>query len=276
MLENYVNRLISNVEEELNRMPDATNQLKLFTLKASLYSQAIKELNNKIIQHEFQDLNEEIHFFKYLKPKLLSQQHYCFHRAQILQECHNLSKCGRDEILSAKLSAIDSFFKIHHKFCTYHEMGHTHKDNRYYVRMSNRAFHNLDYNLADKDFRTTCEKGHILGKIHSKKLLSKYLQKVIHLEPLHDMTKGLPIVSTLKYNGTPTELVELVYALKEAGLVDDNISRISEVLGRVLGISEINTYKIWQKIKERKIDQTRLLTKLQKSLTKRIKQEIEA
>ena len=115
-----------------------------------------------------------------------------------------------------------------------------------------------------------------MSKMLSKKKLSSYLQDVLHMDPLHKMSNGLQIIGKLNYNGTQTELVELIYALKASGLLDDSIIRISEVLNKVFGVNNLHTYKTWQKIKERKIDQTRLMTKMQRSLLKQITKEIEA
>jgi hypothetical protein len=276
MLENYVNKLLARVHTEINDRPSYNSNLKLYIHKAHLYSLAVKELNAMINDYEFSSLEEEINFFKLIKPKLLMEQHYYYHRAQLLQQYVNLSKDSRDEIVTAKLRRIDSYFQVHHEFCTYYELGETDKDEEYFVRLSSRSKINLDYNLVDKNFNTTCEKGHAVGKMLSKKKLSTYLQKVLHLDPLHNMSNGLQIIGKLNFNGTPTELVELIYALKASDLLDDSIVRISEVLSHVFNISTLQTYKIWQKIKERKIDQTRLMTKMQQSLLKQITKEIES
>ena len=276
MLENYVHKLLARVQSEINELPSYNSNLKLFTEKAHLYSIAVGELNTIVSKHEFSSIEEEIKFFKYVKPKLLMEQHYCYHRAQLLQKYVNLSKDARDKVVTSKLRRIDTYFQVHHDFCTYYELGHTDKDQEYFVRLSSRSTINLDYNLVDKDFNTTSEKGHAVGKMLSKKKLSDYLQKVLHLDPLHNMSQGLQIVGKLNFKGTHTELVELIYALKAADLLDDSIVRVSEVLNYVFDVSNLQTYKIWQKIKERKIDQTKLMTKMQQSLLKQITKEIEA
>lgn len=276
MLENYVNRLMERVLDEVNELPSTASQLQVYSKKAELYSLAIKNLNNHIINYDFRSLENEIHFFKAIKPKILAEQHYCYSKAKLLQQCNYQSKDSRDQLLIDTLADIDSFFKVNQKYVTYVELNQGHKDNRYYVRLSTRKSFNLDYNLVDKDVRFTSEKGHLLGKIHSKRKLSRYLQRILHLEPLHDMSKGLQVMGTLNYSGTTTELVELIYAIKEAGLVKDNVARICEVIGEAMGVKNLKPYKVWQKIKERKMGHTRLLTKLEKSLSKRIRQEIEA
>lgn len=244
MLENYTNRLLARVQNDMENYSYQNNQLKFYTHRALLYSKAVNELNKAVIDHKFDNIEQEISFFKNIKPKLLTEQHYSFHRAQVIQQCHNLSKTGRDSVVRVKLQRIDSFFSVHQEFCTYYDLEHTQKDREYFVRLTSRESMNLDYNLVDKDYRSTCEKGHIIGKMLSKKKLSEYFQEVLHLEPLHNMTKGLHAVGQLNYNGTQTEMVELIYALKASGLLNDSITRISEVLSHSFGFPTSGTFKI--------------------------------
>ena len=267
---------MDRVQVDMNNYLDQDNQLKYYTHRASLYSEAVKDLNNAVVRYEFENIEEEISFFKTTKPLLLSEQHYSYHRAQLLEKCHNLSKKGRDDVVTTKLHRIDTFFSSHQEFCTYYELGNADKDKDYFVRLSSRSSVNLDYNLVDKDYRSTCEKGHTIGKMLSNKKLSEYFQQVLHLDPLHNMTKGLHAVGQLNFNGTQTEMVELIYALKACNLLNDSISRISEVLSQSFGFPAPDTYKIWQKIKERKMDQTRLLTKMQKAMQQQIRTEMES
>ncbi len=276
MLENYINKLWVGIHHSIDNYPAKDNQLKSFNYKAIVYSKAIQELNAFIVNYPFKDIEEEVTFFKYSKPKFLKEQHYFYHRAHLIQECSNLSKVARDQIINNKLDRIDKFFATNKAFCNYYELGKTHLDEQYFVRLSSKNSIASDYNLADKDFRSTCEKGHTIGKMKSKILLSNYLQRLLTVDPTHKMSHGLKVIGKLNYKGTQTEMVELVYALKSAGLLDDTIARISEVLSQVFGFSATGTYKTWQKIKERKIDQTRLLTKLQKSLSDQIKAEVES
>lgn len=276
MLEKYITRLMAGVQSEMDTYPQKDSQLKYFTRRALLYSKAIAELNSKLITHEFQSTEEEIHFFKSLKPQLLAEQHYHFKRAQILQDCQHISKAKRDAYLQNKIALIDSFFLDNREFSTYLSLDKTHRDTEYFVRLSTRSTTNLDYNLVDKDARTTCEKGHTIGKILSKKKLLIYLQSLLAEDPLLNMSAGLQVIGNLNWTGTQTEAIELIYALKTAGLLDDTISRIAEVLGQAFGFQSLDTYKTWQKIKERKLEPTKLMSKLQRSLAKQIKQELQS
>jgi|GEM_PF-3090777 len=275
MLENYVNKLKAGVQSDMDSYVHKHNLLKYFSQRALLYSRAIASLNEKLITYNFSSREEEIQFFKIIKPTLLAEQHYSFKRAMILQECQHISKKSRDIYIGNKIARIDSFFKDHNEFLRYQDHDCTHNDELYFVRLSTRKNINLDYNLVDKDPRTTCEKGHTIGKVASKKRLLSYLQSLLRQDPLHDISHGLQVVGKLEWKGTRTEVVELIYALKSVGLLEDSISRIAEVLGSAFGYPTLDTYKTWQKIKERKIEPTKLMSKLQRSLEEQIRAEIQ-
>ena len=99
----------------------------------------------------------------------LAEQHYSHYRAEALHDCQNLSKDARDEYNRYQIQRIDAFFSDHKDFNSYLAIGSHRNDKVYFTRLSKRAQLNFDYYLVDKDFRTTCEKGHILGKMISKK-----------------------------------------------------------------------------------------------------------
>jgi len=276
MLEIYTKRLMAGVQLEMDNYAHKHNQLKYFTHLALLYSKAIADLNAKIITYDFTSIEEEINFFKSIKPQLLAEQHYNFKRAMIIQDCQHVSKAKRDNYIMNKIARIDSFYVDNKEFSIYLTLDTNNRDKDYFVRLSSRKTTNLDYNLVDKDARTTCEKGHTIGKILSKQKLLVYLQSLLKEDQLFSMSVGLQVIGKLNWTGSKTEAIELIYALKTAGLIDEDISRIAEVLGHAFGFQTLDTYKTWQRIKDRKLEPTKLMSKLQKSLEEQIRAEIEA
>jgi len=275
MLEKFVDKLLEEVRSNVSLQEMQSNQLKYFMFQASLYSNAVTALNEKIKNHEFLSLEAEIFFFKNAKPKLLAEQHYAYNRAQIIQDCQHLSKDVSEEYFQREIQKIDAFFYDHKDFCTYLSLGDDHYDKYYFTRLSKRSNQNVDYYLADKDFRTTCEKGHIIGKIRSKKMLLTYLQSLLQKKHLNTSSDGLISINKLNWNGSQTDLVELIYALKTAGCINDTLLNISDALSQVFGSGNIDAYKIWHRIKSRKQNSTRLLSRLLESLIERIDEEKE-
>ena len=267
---------MAGVQLEMDNYAYKHNQLKYFTHLALLYSKAIADLNAKIIAYDFTSIEEEINFFKSIKPQLLAEQHYNFKRAMIIQDCQHVSKAKRDNYIMNKIARIDSFYADNKEFSIYLTLDTNNRDKDYFVRLSSRKTTNLDYNLVDKDARTTCEKGHTIGKILSKQKLLVYLQSLLKEDQLFSMSVGLQVIGKLNWTGSKTEAIELIYALKTAGLIDEDISRIAEVLGHAFGFQTLDTYKTWQRIKDRKLEPTKLMSKLQKSLEEQIRAEIEA
>lgn len=275
MLEKFVDKLMEDVLSNVDLQNIHDNPLKYYSNLSSLFSVAISLLNEKLIDHQFQSLEEEISFFKCQKPRLLAEQHCSHYRAEALHDCQNLSKDSRDKYFQYQIQRIDAFFSDHKDFSSYLAIGSHRFDKVYFTRLTNRLQLNVDYYLVDKDFRTTCEKGHIMGKMISKKRLSIYFQSQLQKEPFHITSEGPISTRKLKWNGSQTDLVELIYALKAAGYINDSTLNISDVLSQVFGLNSIQTYKIWHKIKNRKSNPTRLTSRLLEAILQQIKEENE-
>lgn len=273
MLEEYVDELIQEVYSILEMHQLQSNLLKRFSVQASLFSAAMTKLNEKIVDYSFQSIEEEISFFKNAKPKLLAEQHYSYSRVRSLRHCQNLSKEAKEKHINHELRRIDNFFLEHKDFCSYLSIEDNHLDKNYFTRLSKLQNTKVDYYLGAKDFRTTCKKGYIIGKIISKKRLSIYFQSLLENEFQESNPDMANSFKKLNWNGTQTDFVELIYALKAGGYVSDSKLKISEVLSQVFGLESIDIYKTWYKIKNRKINSTLLTFNLLEALTQQIKEE---
>jgi len=275
MLEEFVDKLMEEVRSILDLHQVQSNELKYYAIQASLFTTAITKLNEKLIDYKFSSIEEEISFFKYAKPRLLTEQHYSYHRTKKLRDCQNLSKDATDEYVRYQIQRIDAFFSAHKDFNTYLSLDEAHYDKNYFTRLSKRSKSNVGHYMVDKDFRTTCEKGLIISKMRSKKRLSIYFQSLLKNEPDKHTPNGHILIKTQDWNASHTDLVELIYALKAAGCLNSSISNISEAFTQFFGISSIDTYKTWSRIRGRKNNSTRLISKLLEALVKQIEEENE-
>ena len=275
MLEEFVDKLMEEVHSILKLHQVQSNLLKYYSIQASLFSTAMTKLNEKIADYNFQSIEEEINFFKNTKPKLIAEQHYSYSRIRSLRHCQNLSKDAKEEYIKNELLRIDKFFLEHKDFCSYISVGEVHFDEDYFTRLCKNSMPTVDYYLSDKNFRTTCKKAYIIGKMISKKRLSIYFQSLLENEPDKPAPNGHILIKTQNWNASHTDLVELFYALKAAGCLNGSISNISEAFTQFFGIDSIDTYKTWSRIRGRKSNPTRLISKLLEALSKQIKEENE-
>ncbi len=273
MLEEFVDKLLEEVHSIVEMHQLHSNPLKYYSIQASLFSTAMTKLNKKVVSHYFNSIQEEISFFKNAKPKLLAELHYSHYRTQSLRHCQYISKGAKEKYIRYELQKIDAFFLEHKEFCSYLSIGEVQFDMDYFTRLSKRSNPKVNYYLGDKDYRSTCKKGHIIGKIISKKRLSIYFQSLLEKESLNGSPEDTISINKLNWNGSQTDLVELIYALKAAGCINDTLLNISDVLSQVFGSNNIDTYKVWNRIKNRKHNSTRLLTRLLESLIEQIEDE---
>ena len=158
MLDIIVDKLIEEVRSNMKLHDLNFNQLKYFTIQAYLYSNSICQLNKKIVDYKFQSLEEEICFFRNIKPKILAEKHYSYSRIRSLRHCQYLSKVAKEEYIRNELQRIDKFFLEHKEFCSYISVGEIHSDEDYFTRLCKSSKPNVDYYLSDQNFRTTSKK----------------------------------------------------------------------------------------------------------------------
>ena len=79
------------------------------------------------------------------------------------------------------------------------------------------------------------------------------------------------------WSGSKIDLVELIYALKHSGLINNGNTEVKELathLGKVFNIElEDNIYRIYQDIKLRKTVRTKFLNKLADNLNQKLNEE---
>ena len=133
----------------------------------------------------------------------------------------------------------------HKDFCSYISGGDNHFDEDYFTRLCKSSKPNVDYYLSDKNFRTTCKKAYIIGKIISKKRLFIYFQSLLENEPVKTTPNDHILIKRQDWYASHTNLIELIYALKAARCLNGTISTISEAFTQFLGIDTIDAYKTW-------------------------------
>jgi hypothetical protein len=85
--------------------------------------------------HEFVSIEEEVHFFKIIKPKFIAESDY----ASLLNFAGNFCPSAlhpNDQLTFWKrqVNRLEKFKDKYREFYTYHSMGHTHLDTVYFTR----------------------------------------------------------------------------------------------------------------------------------------------
>ena len=90
----------------------------------------------------------------------------------------------------------------------------------------------------------------------------------------YDTSLNRPVTNNhLHWTGSKTDLVELIYALKTSGVINNGDYQIKELIGVFSDIFNIelgNFYKTFSEIRNRANNQTKFINKLALNLVKKI------
>lgn len=235
-----------------------------------------EELREFTHQYTFQDANDEISFFKDIKPSILSKLIY-FSDIYLLElRKPNGSKEVLKEHYKKKQTAITEFCNANLDFYQYYRSKSTHLDRYYFLRghENYKLCHNCG--MFDKDplFSTCCD--HKVAKMLAYDMLEIYLQQRLQGVERQEVTEtsraSLPD-NPFRWTGTKTAAIELGYAIYAAGVLNNGNADIKEIMTYIEASFKIDLgdyYRTYLTIRERKRDRTAFLNSLIEKLLRKM------
>lgn len=222
-----------------------------------------------ISENEFENKEQEILFFKELKPLITSNHIYYLKLFAI----HSKMPIGSTDLiksyLKTELNKIDNFYNNNIEFCRYYISGSTHNDELYFLRGSFKFKLDLDQYYIDVDRSFSTSHGFKVGRILAHKNIKLYIENLLTNidSPSSRVQSGF---SQMQWSGTKTDMVELIYGLQESGMIKADIAAIAQHFQSIFEIDLGDFYKTWTEIRARKKDRTKLFSKLIVDLNRRI------
>ena len=271
-------KFIANLKKEVDAKIEQIESAEDNILKRSLAgSQVLAEAFNRlkmfILTYTFKNEEEEILFFKDIKPKFCYRLIYY---RKIFNIEMNRPLAGIDaqkEYLNKELNSINQYTTKRLDFIRYYRSGSTHLDSLYFSRgkMYTEQYLETFYYELDPIFCTNCD--FKVAKILANDMLSAYLMQEVEL--LDTNTSKLSPSSfppiKLTWKGTKTELMEQLYAWDSMGSFGEvPLTQLSEYIQNVFNIQlDNNLSRAFSDMKIRTIP-TPFLDKLKNALLRRM------
>ena len=235
-----------------------------------------EELREFIHEYNFRDNEEEIYFFKNIKPLILSKLIYYNDIYTLELRKPNGNKEVVKEHYRKKQAAIVDFCNNNLDFYQYYRSKATHLDKYYFLRghENYKLCHNCG--LLDKDplFSTCCD--HRVAKMLAYDMLEIYLQQrlqdVERIEVVETSRASLPD-NPFRWTGTKIAAIELGYAIYAAGVLNNGNADIKEIMTYIEASFKIDLgdyYRTYLTIRERKRDRTAFLNSLIEKLLRKM------
>lgn len=244
----YYKKAFNELEEQINELLfEQENQLASYEKVIEYILQKTAKLKDYVLKAGFKNQQEEIHFFKHIKPQFIAKLIYYNAVYKIESKKPNETKSAK-KYINNELKKLKKFFDNNLEFYKYYRTNNTFIDDQLFVRGKYDIKLNLDtfYFETDHSFSTIGD--YKAGKILANDLIQVYLE-----EQLHNIEqKKVLDNSTLNWTASKTALTELIYALSAQEVFDNgnaDIKVIAKTFERTFNIDLGDFYHTFMELK---------------------------
>jgi hypothetical protein len=197
------------------------------------FQEVLEKLRDKFTTCTFENKQEEIYFFKEMKPSILSKLLF-FNKIYTIEiKLPNGSNVCRKTHYENELNSLAYFFNRNLDFYQYYRSSSTHLDECYFLRGKPNIRLCVDSSqfISDPVFSTGYD--YKVAKILSNEMLRIYLNKKLQFLDKCTEISGCykPSDKTInKWTGSKSALTELGYAIYAAGVVNNGNADIREIM----------------------------------------------
>jgi RteC protein len=253
-----------------------TTYLQNSRLSSGIILNYISKLKAFVNNYKFFGKEEEINFFKHLKPKFYSRLIY--HQKIVSIQTH-LPLATLNDIRTYylnELRKINDYINSNHEFVTYYRSQATSFDEIYFLRKEPDSWLLMNFEDYETDLNFTTIYDHKISKIIAFELLSEFLKSTLaKLEIQQDLSGGQKNASqsNICWTGSKVSLVELLYAIQSTGSCNNgniDLKQLANHFENLFNIDLGNYYRVFQEMRIRKINRTTFLDQLKERLIQRM------
>ena len=238
---------------------------------------AIDNLKKQFLKNKSISNENEIDFFKNIKPKFASL--YIYHNAIFKIETkmpHGGERITK-KYLNKELKKLKRYFDNNLDFYNYHRTGSTYLDYKYFIRGGHDVKLRLDsfYFEADHSFSTSHD--FKVAKILAHDLVQVYIEtKILKMgKKEHKEKSQLEPKGKIIWTGSKVSLTEIIYAFHTKGVFNNGAAELKEIASYFEEIFHIDLgqyRRTFLEIRDRKSDKTKFINALEKELLKRMEE----
>lgn len=188
-LQHLCGRIYKKVLLQLaNYETTAGDEKKWIEWSFGITTKAWLSIQEKIEGYSFTDQQEEISFYKTLKPKFVGLiDFFTLLYRSVLFQPEDIK--GKKEYWQRELANCKNFLSKHRSFCRYYEQGETGMDPVYFVQQNNRQ--PLIFGINENIWHVTTSYSHLLARVISNKKYQRYV-----MQKINDCNCQLSLVTT--------------------------------------------------------------------------------
>lgn len=274
-MKNFTNRLLIELENQLEENQTIDDDpIKKLEEAIEYVIISLEKLKTFFKNYNLNNKQEEIYFFKEIKPQFTSKLIY-------FNEIYNIEinkPIGDEKRLkkyySKEIKKLKNFFTKNKEFYKYYRTKNSCLDKKYFLRKKYDIKLTLEsyYFQSDPVFSTSHD--YLIAKLIANEKIIIFLENKLNKRIENTTKKNNKTI--LKWTGTKVALVELVYALHNEKIINNGNISLNECIKAVeiFFNTEIKQHnRIFLEIRNRKtIDKTNFINSLQINLNNKINQ----
>ena len=281
-----MNQFIPKLNIELNSRLHAIDIEETdLILKAQKSIVCIKDILSKlrafIVNYKFKNEEEEIYFFKVIKPEIVSQ--FIYHvkidnfeskrrlRSLDIQQCYILKEFEK----------LTTYFNSHLEFYRYYRMNSTFLDDKFFVRGREDLHLHIDNLMIHIDPEFSTSQDYMVAKIIANDRLEVYLKTELDVlsrkasNPYWLQTNNLNN-NLFHWTDSKTALVELIYAICASGSLNHGqceIRGLTAFFEQIFNVRLTDSYRTYLEIKVRSTP-TKYIDNLKTALLRKMEEDL--
>ncbi|MEO6839033.1 MAG: RteC domain-containing protein [Ginsengibacter sp.] len=245
-------------------------------LSSGIILNFISKLKSYVLICKFFDKEEEINFFKHLKPKFYSKLIYHQKVVNIQSRLPLATLQDVKNYYLNELKKINDYFNTNHELVAYHRSQTTSFDEVYFSRKEPDSWLLMNVEDYETDLNFTSIYDHKISKIIAYELLSEFIKSMLSkLDIQHDLSGIEKALNrgNVSWTSSKVSLVELLYALQSSGSCNNgqiDLKQLANHFEKIFNIDLGNYYRVFQEMRIRKINRTTFLDQLKERLIQRM------
>lgn len=271
--------ILYELEEKINKISyDYDNPIEMCEKSIQAVVIHLRKLKDYVLINEFKTQEDEIQFFKNIKPKFTSKLIY-FKKVRKLESRKPLgSEKMLREYLDNELNSLNVNFSENMEFYNYYTLGSEFIDDKIFIRNNAEINYNLETFYYELDHRFATTHDYKVAAILANENFQKYIEnKIRNLSDNKSVVTQTPIENKIfKWTGSKTDLIELIYALHTQKVFNDgkaDLAEIAKCFEKLFDIELGDIYRACNEIKNRKINKTKFIDTLSENLNKRFDEQ---
>lgn len=270
----FAEKILDEMSTELKNIEDLLwdNPVEGSNAAIQILTRLLEKLKVFFTTYNCKDAEDEIYFFKKVKPQLMQQLIY-YNELYYIELTKPL--CSQNAVrkyYKIELQKRTQYLNENRELYKYYRMDGEYLDTTYFIRNNAHLKMNIDslYYSTDPTFSTTHD--FKFAFIMATERLQSYLNEQL-LDLTVDKKQEGATQKTLTWTGSKAGLIELIYALHTAGVINNGNCEVREIVQlciKTLNVDLGQFHRTFYEIMGRTSDRTKFLSVLQKGLLQKM------